>query len=164
MASVGKRFFRHNGGRGAEAAAEAKAVQARQDVFDRAKDKAVHLLHALKSWPGYDATGNIEGAMAHTDATIDALDEVLDELRDEMDKFRGIKRVEIRAIVPGSYGHLGPLRSAAQAEATAVDEAAKVKQPLMVTPADIALLATSMQRNFPKPVRFADSSGKKAKK
>ncbi|WP_313813020.1 hypothetical protein [Glutamicibacter sp.] len=129
---MAKRYFRHNGGRGAEANAEAKACQVRQETFDRAKDKAVHLLHALKSWPGYDATGNILGAMDHTDATIDALDEVLDELRDEMDKFRGIKCVEIRPVIPDLNFGISKLLHAA--EVAAKYAAMSPKSEVAITP------------------------------
>ncbi|MGJ3403230.1 hypothetical protein [Glutamicibacter sp. Je.9.36] len=75
--------------------AEAQNLVARQDAYDRAKEATVHLLTALKQWPGFDSTGNINGAIDHTLVNIDRLDDALDELRDQIDKLRGMQIAEM---------------------------------------------------------------------
>ncbi|MFK0082748.1 hypothetical protein [Glutamicibacter sp. NPDC090743] len=75
--------------------AEAHNVVARQDAYDRAKEATVHLLIALKQWPGFDSTGNINGVIDHTLVNIDRLDDALDELRDQIDKLRGQQVAEM---------------------------------------------------------------------
>jgi len=69
--------------------AEAQNLVARQETYDRAKEATIHLLSALKQWPGFDSTGNINGAIDHTLVNIDRLDDALDELRDQIDRNRG---------------------------------------------------------------------------
>ncbi|MCS3494096.1 hypothetical protein M2368_003124 [Arthrobacter sp. JUb119] len=75
--------------------AEAQNLVTRQEAYDRAKEATVHLLLALKQWPGFDSTGNINGAIDHTLVNIDRLDDALDELRDQVDKFRGQQVAEM---------------------------------------------------------------------
>lgn len=75
--------------------AEATNVVARQEAFDRAKDATLHLLTALKQWPGFDSTGNINGAIDHTLVNIDRLDDALDDLRVQVDKFRAMQVAEM---------------------------------------------------------------------
>ncbi|MGP5383402.1 hypothetical protein ACTXL8_14645 [Glutamicibacter arilaitensis] len=75
--------------------AEAQNLVTRQEAYDRAKDATIHLLTALKQWPGFDSTGNINGAIDHTLVNIDRLDDALDELRDQIDKLRGQQVAEM---------------------------------------------------------------------
>lgn len=75
--------------------AEATNLVIRQEAYDRAKDATIHLLSALKQWPGFDSTGNINGVIDHTLVNIDRLDDALDDLRDQVDKFRGQQVAEM---------------------------------------------------------------------
>ncbi|UTM47077.1 hypothetical protein [Glutamicibacter mysorens] len=68
--------------------AETQAVVTRQESYDRAKEATIHLLTALKQWPGFDSTGNINGVIDHTLVNIDRLDDALDDLRDQIDRLR----------------------------------------------------------------------------
>jgi len=92
--------------------AEATNVVARQEAFDRAKDATLHLLTALKQWPGFDSTGNINGAIDHTLVNIDRLDDALDELRDQIDRIRGQQVAEMirRSGHPAVQGTIDELR------------------------------------------------------
>jgi len=97
--------------------AEATNVVARQEAFDRAKDATLHLLTALKQWPGFDSTGNINGAIDHTLVNIDRLDDALDELRDQIDKVRTMQVAEAirRSGHPATQGFVDELRTSEQA-------------------------------------------------
>lgn len=75
--------------------AETQAVVTRQEAYDRAKEATIHLLTALKQWPGFDSTGNINGVIDHTLVNIDRLDDTLDDLRDQIDKLRGQQVAEM---------------------------------------------------------------------
>lgn len=75
--------------------AETQAVVTRQESYDRAKEATIHLLTALKQWPGFDSTGNINGVIDHTLVNIDRLDDALDDLRDQIDKLRGQQVAEM---------------------------------------------------------------------
>ena len=68
--------------------AETQAVVTRQESYDRAKEATIHLLTALKQWPGFDSTGNVNGVIDHTLVNIDRLDDALDDLRDQIDRLR----------------------------------------------------------------------------
>jgi len=85
-----KYWFRKNHASASpERLAEAQNLVARQEVYDRAKDATIHLLTALKQWPGFDSTGSNGGAIDHTLVNIERLDDALDDLRDQVDKLRG---------------------------------------------------------------------------
>lgn len=87
---MSKFWFRKNHQLGGPARlAETQAVATRQEAYDRAKDATLHLMTALKQWPGFDSTGNINGVIDHTLVNIDRLDDALDDLRDQIDKLRG---------------------------------------------------------------------------
>jgi len=87
---MSKFWFRKNHASASPARlAEAQNLVRRQEAYDRAKDATIHLLTALKQWPGFDSTGNINGVIDHTLVNIDRLDDALDELRDHIDKLRG---------------------------------------------------------------------------
>ncbi|WP_417364015.1 hypothetical protein [Glutamicibacter arilaitensis] len=93
--------------------AEAQNLVTRQEAYDRAKDATIHLLTALKQWPGFDSTGNINGVIDHTLVNIDRLDDALDELRDQIDKLRGQQVAEMvqRSGHPASQGIIDELHT-----------------------------------------------------
>ena len=99
--------------------AEATNVVVRQEAYDRAKDATSHLLSALKQWPGFDSTGNINGVIDHTLVNIDRLDDALDELRDQVDKVRGMQVAEAirRSGHPATQGLIDELRTSEQTPA-----------------------------------------------
>jgi len=76
--------------------AENQNLVSRHETFDRAREATIHLLTALKQWPGFDSTGTIDGAIDHTLVNIDRLDDALDELRDMVDKFRSIRTITVK--------------------------------------------------------------------
>ncbi|GGJ74559.1 hypothetical protein [Glutamicibacter ardleyensis] len=91
MGDVSRRYFRANTGSKVTpaAVAEASALEARVAAYEQAKTKAYHLLSSLKVWQGFDATGNISGAIEHTLTNIDDLHDDLDALYAQIVKFRG---------------------------------------------------------------------------
>ena len=89
-AQTPKRFFRANPvPKGPATVAEAAALEKRTEAYERVRAASIHLLVALKQWPGFDATGNIDGAIDHTLVNMDRLDTELDALHDAIKAFRG---------------------------------------------------------------------------
>lgn len=91
MGGVARRYFRANTSSKATPATvvEASALETRVAAYEQAKTKAYHLLSSLKVWQGFDATGNIDGAIDHTLVNIDDLHDDLDALYAQIVKFRG---------------------------------------------------------------------------
>ena len=86
----GRRFFRPNPAQknSPSALAEEAGVKVREAVYKRALARGHHVVTALKSWPGYDATGHILPAMDHTLANISAARAALDDLEEQITQFR----------------------------------------------------------------------------
>lgn len=105
---MSKFWFRKNHASSSPARlAETQNLLARQEAYDRAKDATVHLLIALKQWPGFDSTGSIGGAIDHTLVNIERLDDALDDLRDHVDQFRLASKAQAaQQTVPVSSGNI----------------------------------------------------------
>lgn len=88
--------------------AEASRAVSRQESYNRAKDATLHLMTALKQWPGFDSTGSIIGVIDHTQVNIDRLDDALDDLRDQIDAFR--REILLAKFQPADLSARGAVR------------------------------------------------------
>lgn len=119
--------------------AEASRAVSRQESYNRAKDATLHLMTALKQWPGFDSTGSIIGVIDHTQVNIDRLDDALDDLRDQIDAFRGeILREKFEDADRSALGVVRPGISVEKIDVKAITKAMATAVQVVPTPVTAA--------------------------
>lgn len=132
-------FRRNHQAETAARVAGASRAVSRQESYNRAKDATLHLMTALKQWPGFDSTGSIIGVIDHTQVNIDRLDDALDDLRDQIDAFRGeILREKFEDADRSALGVVRPGISVEKIDVKAITKAMATAVQVVPTPVTAA--------------------------